>query len=110
MRVGIGGGGSSLGGALIITNPGTATLTITQITESGGAFSVSGYALPLNVGAGQQSTINVAFMPASAGLASSNNTILEKGPPATTTVSLSLRRNPGNEPLGDNPREHYLAS
>ncbi len=81
--------GSSLSQALIITNTGTATLTITQITESGAAFSVSGYSLPLNVGAGQQSTINVAFMPASVGLASGNISILSNAPTSPTSVSLS---------------------
>jgi hypothetical protein len=81
--------GSSLSQALIITNTGTATLTITQITESGAAFRVSGYSLPLNVGAGQQSTINVAFMPASAGLASGNISILSNAPTSPTSVSLS---------------------
>src|SRR5260370_917593 len=95
--------GSSLSRALIITNTGTATLTITQITESGAAFSVSGYALPLNVGAGQQSTINVAFMPASAGVSSCNVTLLTHSPPSPTSVTLSGTRLAMHFPPGNFP-------
>jgi hypothetical protein len=39
--------GNNLSQALIITNTGTATLTITQVTETGSAFSVSGFSVPL---------------------------------------------------------------
>src|SRR6267378_2003685 len=45
--------GSTLSQVLIITNTGTATLSITQVTASGSAFAVSGFSLPLNVSAGQ---------------------------------------------------------
>ena len=55
--------------ALIITNTGTATLTITQVTETGSAFSVSGFSLPLNVSVGQKTTITVAFRPTTVGAA-----------------------------------------
>src|SRR5258705_10376211 len=54
--------GASLSQALIIRNTGTATLTISQLTATGPGFSVSGFSLPLNVGAGQQTTITVAFV------------------------------------------------
>src|SRR5204863_366973 len=48
--------GTTLSQALIISNTGTATLTITQITATGATFSVSGFTLPQSVNAGQQKT------------------------------------------------------
>jgi Abnormal spindle-like microcephaly-assoc'd, ASPM-SPD-2-Hydin/Protein of unknown function (DUF1573) len=81
------GGNSSQ--ALIITNTGTATLTITQVNETGSAFGVSGYSLPLNVVAGQQTTITVAFQPTAVGAASGNISIVSNAPSSPTPVSMS---------------------
>lgn len=55
--------GSSLSQLLIITDTGTATLTITQVSASGAGFQVSGFTLPLNVNAGQHTTITASFQP-----------------------------------------------
>jgi hypothetical protein len=95
--------GSSLSQALIITNSGTATLTITQIMESGAAFSVSGYSLPLNVGAGLQTMITVTFLPTSAGPASGNISISSNAPTSPTSVSLSGTGIAGTFTLGISP-------
>jgi hypothetical protein len=81
--------GSTLSQVLIITNTGTATLSITQVAESGSAFSVSGLSLPLNVGAGLQTTITVAFLPTSLGTASGNISIVSNAPTSPTAVGLS---------------------
>jgi len=82
--------GSTLSQALIITNTGTATLSITQVTETGSAFfTVSGFSLPLSVNAGQQTTIIVAFLPTSVGAASGNISIVSNAPTSPTSVSLS---------------------
>jgi hypothetical protein len=82
--------GSTLSQALIITNTGTATLSITQVTETGSAFfTVSGFSLPLNVNAGQQTTITVAFLPTSVGAASGNISIVSNAPTSPTSVGLS---------------------
>src|SRR5207248_479749 len=81
--------GTNLSQALIIKNTGAATLTITQITETGSAFfSVSGFTLPLNVNAGQQTTITVAFLPTSVGPASGNISITSNAPTSPTSVAL----------------------
>ncbi len=95
--------GSSLSQALIITNSGTATLTITQIMESGAAFSVSGYSLPLNVGAGLQTMITVTFLPTSAGPASGNISISSNAATSPTSVSLSGTGIAGTFTLGISP-------
>jgi ASPM-SPD-2-Hydin domain-containing protein/centrosomal CEP192-like protein/Ig-like domain-containing protein/immunoglobulin I-set domain protein len=96
--------GTNLSQALIIKNTGTATLTITQITETGSAFfSVSGFTLPLNVNAGQQTTITVAFLPTSAGLASGNVSITSNAPTSPTSVALSGTGVAATLTLGSNP-------
>jgi hypothetical protein len=81
--------GNNLSQALIITNNGTATLSISQVTPSGSAFSVSGFALPLNVNAGQQTTITVAFAPTAVGAASGGISIVSNAPTSPTSVALS---------------------
>ncbi|HVS88295.1 MAG TPA: choice-of-anchor D domain-containing protein [Candidatus Acidoferrum sp.] len=81
--------GSTSSQVLIITNTGTATLSITQVTESGSAFTVSGFSLPLNVNAGQQTTIAVAFLPTSVGSASGSISIVSNAPTSPTSVGLS---------------------
>jgi hypothetical protein len=81
--------GSNSSQALIITNTGTATLTITQVTETGSAFSVSGFSLPLNVSVGQKTTITVAFQPTAVGAASGNISIVSNAPNSPTSVGLT---------------------
>jgi invasion protein IalB len=82
--------GTNLSQALIIKNTGTATLTITQVTETGSAFfTVSGFSLPLNVNAGQQTTITVVFLPTSVGPASGNISITSNAPTSPTSVALA---------------------
>ena len=75
--------------SLIITNTGTATLTITQVNETGSVFSVSGFSLPLNVTAGQQTTITVGFLPTAVGAASGSISIVSNAPTSPTPVSLT---------------------
>jgi len=81
--------GSNSSQVLIITNNGTATLTITQATEMGAAFSVSGISLPLNVSAGQQATMTAEFQPTAAGAALGSISIVSNAPNSPTAVSLT---------------------
>ena len=81
--------GSNSTQLLIIKNTGTATLTITQLNETGSAFSVSGYSLPLNVNAGAQTTISVTFVPSSVGSTSGSLSIVSNAPTSPTSVSLT---------------------
>jgi hypothetical protein len=81
--------GSNSSQLLVITNTGTATLTLTQVNETGSAFSVSGYTLPLSVNAGNQTTITVAFLPTSVGAVSGNISIVSNAPTSPTSVGLS---------------------
>ena len=81
--------GTTLTQGLIISNAGTATLSITQITVTGATFSTSGYALPLSVNAGQQTTITVAFLPTAVSTVSGNMSIVSNAQTSPTTVGLS---------------------
>jgi len=96
--------GTSLSQPLIITNTGTATLTITQVNETGSAFfSVSGFSLPLNVNAGQQTTITITFLPTSAGTVSGNISIVSNAPTSPTPVALTGTAIAATLTLGINP-------
>jgi hypothetical protein len=96
--------GSTASQVLIITNTGTATLSITQVNQSGsGSFSVSGFSLPLNVNAGQQTTITVAFLPTSVVPASGNISIVSNAPTSPTSVGLSGTANAATLTLSISP-------
>jgi len=81
--------GSNTSQVLIITNTGTASLTITQVTETGSAFSISGFSLPLNVSVGQQTTVTVVFQPTAVGATSGNISIVSNAPNSPTSVGLT---------------------
>ncbi|MGH9743474.1 MAG: beta strand repeat-containing protein, partial [Candidatus Acidiferrum sp.] len=95
--------GSTTTQLLIVTNTGTATLSISQLNESGSAFSISGFSLPLNVNAGQQTTITVNFKPTTASAASGNISIVSNAPTSPTSVSLSGTGIAPTLTLGINP-------
>ena len=94
---------SNLSQTLIITNTGNATLTITQLTASAAGFSVSGFSLPLNINAGQRTTINAVFVPASAGSVSGGITIVSNAPTSPSTVNLTGTGIAATFTLGINP-------
>ncbi len=81
--------GSNSSQSLIITNTGTATLTITQVTETGSSFKVSGFTLPINVNVGQQAIITVAFVPTAVGALTGNISIASNAPTSPTSVTLN---------------------
>jgi hypothetical protein len=95
--------GTGLSQPLIIKNTGTATLNITQVNETGSAFSVSGFTLPLNVNAGQQTTITVGFLPTVAGTVPGNISIVSNAPTSPTSVGLSGTAVAATLTLGINP-------
>jgi hypothetical protein len=96
--------GTNMSQVLIIKNTGTATLTITQITATGPAFSVSGFTLPLNVNAGQQTTVTVDFLPTAVGTVSGNISIVSNAPTSPTIVGLSGTAIAATLTLGISPK------
>ena len=95
--------GSNLSQSLIISNTGTATLSITQINVTGAAFSASGYTLPVSVNAGQQKTISMAFLPTAVGAVSGSVSIVSNAPTSPTSVGLSGSGIAATLTLGINP-------
>src|ERR1700687_3520135 len=95
--------GTTLSQVLIITNTGTATLSVTQVTESGSAFAVSGFSLPLNVSAGQRTTITVAFRPTAVGPASGNISVVSNATGSPLAIPLSGTGVASTFLLGANP-------
>jgi hypothetical protein len=95
--------GSNLSQTLIITNAGTATLAISQLTASGAGFSVSGFSLPLNISAGQRTTINAVFAPVSVGTVSGGISIVSNAPTSPSPVSLMGTGIAATYTLGINP-------
>jgi hypothetical protein len=95
--------GTNLSQVLIIKNTGTAALTVSQVTATGSAFSVSGFSLPLNVSAGQQTTITVAFLPTVVGSATGNISIVSNAPTSPTSVGLSAAGIAATLTLGISP-------
>jgi len=81
--------GINLSQALIIKNTGTATLTISQVTSTGTAFSVNGFSVPFSVAVGQQTTITVVFLPTVVGSAFGSIAIASNASTSPTSVSLS---------------------
>jgi hypothetical protein len=82
--------GTKLSQTLGITNTGSATLSITQLTASGStAFTVSGFSLPISISAGQKTTITANFLPASVGSVSGAVSIASNASTSPTSVTLS---------------------
>jgi Abnormal spindle-like microcephaly-assoc'd, ASPM-SPD-2-Hydin/Protein of unknown function (DUF1573)/Immunoglobulin domain len=88
---------------LSITNTGTSTLAITQISETGSAFTLSGFSLPLNIAAGQQATIKVGFLPTTVGPVSGNISIVSNAPAPPSSVTLTGTGTGSTLTLGVNP-------
>jgi Abnormal spindle-like microcephaly-assoc'd, ASPM-SPD-2-Hydin len=74
---------------LVISNPGTANLSVTQASLTGTGFSFSGLALPLSVSPGGSSAFTVSFTPASASSLSGNLTLVNNTLNSPLAVALA---------------------
>jgi Abnormal spindle-like microcephaly-assoc'd, ASPM-SPD-2-Hydin/Protein of unknown function (DUF1573) len=72
-----------------VSNPGNATLTITQASVTGTGFSTNGLSLPLSINPGQSATFNAQFQPSSTGSASGGISIVSNAAGSPSGVSLS---------------------
>jgi hypothetical protein len=81
--------GSSGSQTVTLTNSGTASLTVSQVTASGSGFGVTGITTPLTLGAGQSASFTAKFSPTSAGSASGSVSITNSGPNSPVTVALT---------------------
>jgi hypothetical protein len=81
--------GSNGSQTVTLTNSGTASLTVSQVTASGSGFSLSGITTPLTVGAGQNTSFTAKFSPTSSGSVSGSISIVNNGPNSPITVALT---------------------
>jgi centrosomal CEP192-like protein/HYDIN/CFA65/VesB family protein/ASPM-SPD-2-Hydin domain-containing protein len=72
-----------------LTNSGTGTLTVTQVSVAGSGFSAGTLSLPVSLNSGQSTNLNVQFAPASGGTASGSVTILSNAPTSPSVMALS---------------------
>ncbi|HJZ65230.1 MAG TPA: choice-of-anchor D domain-containing protein [Candidatus Acidoferrum sp.] len=72
-----------------ITNSGTASLTISQLSISAAGYTVNGLSVPSTVAAGGSTTFNAVFMPTTAASLAGTVNIVSNAPNSPTTVALS---------------------
>jgi hypothetical protein len=72
-----------------LTNTGTASLTISQLSVSGTGYSLSGLVTPSTIAAGASATFSATFAPTTAGSLPGTITIASNAPSSPTTVSLT---------------------
>src|SRR5712692_1448974 len=65
---------------ITLINSGTGNMTISQATPSGNGFSMTGLTVPLTLSAGQRTSFNVAFAPASAGSITGSLSLVSDAP------------------------------
>jgi Abnormal spindle-like microcephaly-assoc'd, ASPM-SPD-2-Hydin len=81
--------GSSKQMAAAITNSGGTSANITQATVTGSGFSLSGMTLPMQLSAGQSTTITLTFNPQAAGSATGNLSIASNATDAALTLAMT---------------------
>jgi hypothetical protein len=86
-----------------LTNTGSASLTISQLSVGGAGYSVSGLATPSTIAAGATATLNAVFAPTTAGSLPGTITILSNAPGSPSTVALSGTGVAGTVALSANP-------
>ncbi len=72
-----------------LTNSGTGTLTVTQVSVAGSGFSAGTLSLPVSLNSGQSTNFNVQFAPASGGTASGSVTLISNAPTSPSVIALS---------------------
>ena len=81
--------GSTQSKPLLITNTGTASVTITQATASGAGYTLSGPSLPLSIAGNQTASFSVTFAAQSAGTANGAVSIVSNAANPSLNVVLS---------------------
>src|SRR5262249_46623251 len=72
-----------------ITNSGSASLTISQLSISAAGYTVNGLSVPSTLAAGGSTTFNAVFQPTTAGSLAGTVNIVSNAPNSPTTVALS---------------------
>ncbi|MBZ5526615.1 MAG: choice-of-anchor D domain-containing protein [Acidobacteriia bacterium] len=72
-----------------VSNPGSATLTISKAALTGAGFGLSGLTLPLSLAPAQSSSFTVSFAPSTAGSVTGSLALTSNAPTSPTSISLS---------------------
>ncbi|HYE24030.1 MAG TPA: choice-of-anchor D domain-containing protein, partial [Clostridia bacterium] len=80
---------SSSSKALILTNGGGSSVTVSQLSVSNGAYSITGATLPLTIPAGGSAAVTVNFRPTAVGTYTGTLTAVNNGSPSTVSIPLS---------------------
>ncbi len=75
--------------AITVTNSGTASLTISQVSISAVGYTVNGLSIPSTVAPGASVTFNAVFAPTTVGSLTGTVNIVSNAPNSPTTVALS---------------------
>jgi len=86
-----------------LTNTGTSSLTISQLSVSGAGYSISGLATPSTIAAGASATFSAVFAPTTAGSLPGSVTVSSNAPGSPATVALSGTGVAGTVTLSANP-------
>jgi hypothetical protein len=81
--------GTSTTQSVTVTNSGNGGVTLSQISESGAGFSATGFTVPLTLAAGQATSFNVTFDPASAGNLSGSVTVTSNAANSPQAIALT---------------------
>src|SRR6266702_1124692 len=74
---------------MTLSNPGSATLNVSQATVTGAGFALSGLTLPLTIAPGQSSAFTVSFTPATASSVTGSLSLVSNAPSSPTSIALS---------------------
>jgi hypothetical protein len=80
--------GQSKSQTFTVTNTGTLALALTQLTASGGGYSVSGLATPATIASGSNATFSVLFAPRTAGSLAGTVSLVSNAPNSPNVLSL----------------------
>jgi Abnormal spindle-like microcephaly-assoc'd, ASPM-SPD-2-Hydin/Protein of unknown function (DUF1573) len=93
-----------------LTNTGTSSLTISQLSVSGAGYSISGLATPSTIAAGASATFSAVFAPTTAGSLPGSVTVSSNAPGSPSTVALSGTGVAGTVTLSANPNSLSFGS
>ena len=74
---------------VILSNPGSASLNVSQATMTGAGFALSGLNLPLTVAAGRSSAFTVNFTPTTSSSVAATLSLVSNAPSSPTSIPIS---------------------
>jgi hypothetical protein len=81
--------GESASTTAILTNNGSANVTISQVNSTNGSFQTSGITFPITLTPGEAATLSVSFVPTAAGVNSGTLTVASNASNTPTNISVT---------------------